>query len=129
MGKWEGLNRRTFPRVIYPCLISIKYIEGEEDILLSHTENVGIGGICIIAQRQIKRGTVLDLEIDLLEERNNIRCKGKVVWSIRRKQCAQKKPLFYDTGIEFVDLKGEDQKHVEFIVQEMAKRGATVPYV
>ena len=32
MGKWEGLNRRKFPRVNYPCLVVIrKSGQGGED--------------------------------------------------------------------------------------------------
>jgi len=43
--------------------------------------------------------------------------KGKVVWSVRRRSDASQKPLFYDTGIEFVDLPEEDIKRIEKIIQ------------
>jgi len=51
MTYWEGLNRRKFPRANYPCLVVIR--EGKEkNIILTHTENIGIGGVCIALKKK-----------------------------------------------------------------------------
>ena len=74
MSKWDGLNRRRFPRVIYPCLVVIQSNEGgAKDIILTHTENVGIGGVCLILRQDIKMFTIVDLELDLLDLGNHIK--------------------------------------------------------
>ena len=129
MSKWDGLNRRRFPRVIYPCLVVIQNNEGSgKDIILTHTENVGIGGVCLILKQDIKMFTVVELELDLLDLGNHIKCQGKVVWSIRRSSQEKKKPLFFDTGVEFVNLPATDQRRLDEIVKRLVKLGHSTPY-
>jgi len=80
MSKWDGLNRRKFPRVIYPCLVVIaNQDKGEKDVILTHTENIGIGGVCVILKQDLKMFSSVELELDLLDLENHIKCKGKVV--------------------------------------------------
>lgn len=122
MSKWDGLNRRRFPRVVYPCLVVIENNEaGGKDIILTHTENIGIGGVCLILKQNIKMFTVVDLELDLLDLGNHIKCQGKVVWNVLREPDAKNKPMFYDIGLEFVDVKDEEQHRLERIIQRLAK--------
>ena len=122
MSKWDGLNRRRFPRVVYPCLVVIANDEaGGKDIILTHTENIGIGGVCLILKQDIKMFTVVDLELDLLDLGNHIKCQGKVVWNVQRKSDAKNKPMFYDIGIEFMEPKDDDQQRLERIIQRLVK--------
>ncbi len=112
-NKWEGLNRRKFPRINYPCLVVINHKDGEkDDVILTHTENVGRGGICVILKQNVKMFSLVNLELDLLDMEDHIRCQGKIVWNVRRKNDADSKPLFYDLGIEFQDLKEADEKRL-----------------
>ena len=128
MTDWDGLNRRKFPRVIYPCLVTICHDNGELDVVLTHTENIGIGGVCIIINRNIKMFAPVELEIDLLDAGNHIKCQGKVVWSIRRKMDEKKKPLYYDMGIEFTDISAHEKRHLEEIVSRLISKGQGVGY-
>lgn len=122
MGKWDGLNRRRFPRVIYPCLVVIQNTDGgEKEVILTHTENIGIGGVCLILKQDIKMFTVVELELDLLDLGNHIKCRGKVVWNVRRKSDAPNKPLFYDIGLEFIDVDDNEQERLERIIQRLVK--------
>ncbi len=116
MAKWEGLDRRKFPRIKYPCLVVIHNNEDDKDVLLTHTENIGIGGVCVIFKKNIKVFCPVDLEVDLMDFGEHIKCQGRVVWNVQRKMSEQKKPLFYDIGIEFQDIKDEDQARIEEIV-------------
>jgi Tfp pilus assembly protein PilZ len=118
MGRWDGLNRRQFPRVNYPCLIVIREKE-EDNVLLTHTENVGTGGICIILKQNLKMFSPVTLELDLLDLGDHIKCEGKVVWNVRRKMDAEKKPLFYDVGVEFGDLPEKDQTRLDSIIEKL----------
>ncbi len=124
MSNWDGLNRRRFPRANYPCLVVIsreRKDSNERDIILTHTENIGVGGVCVILKQNIERFDSVDLEVDLLDLEDHIKCKGKVVWNIQRKSSEKKKPLFYDIGIEFSDLSPKDKKRLEDIVNRLAK--------
>ena len=114
MGKWDGLNRRKFPRVIYPCLVVIR-TQGTEasKYMLTHTENVGIGGVCVTLKQSIKMFCPVELEVDLMDFQEHIKCKGKIVWCVRRKGEEKIKPLFYDIGVEFVDLSSQDLERVQ----------------
>ena len=122
MAKWEGLDRRKFPRVNYPCLVVI--IDGgsdTKDYILTHTENIGIGGICVILKKNVKVFSPVEIELDLLDLANHIRCNGKVVWNIQRKADIKNKPLSYDIGIEFSSLERKEQARLEAIVNRLVK--------
>lgn len=122
MGKWEGLNRRRFPRVSYPCLVVIRNDEpGKKEAILTHTENVGIGGVCVILKQNINVFYPVEIELDLLDLREHIKCKGKIVWNIQRKPDAPKKPLFYDVGIEFQNLHRKDLLRLEEVITRLAR--------
>lgn len=127
MGAWDGINRRKFPRVNYPCLVTIRHQQDEKDVFLTHTDNIGIGGVCVTLKKALKLFSPVEVELDLLDLGNHIKCQGKVVWSIRRKDSDEHKPMFYDIGVEFSDISNDDRTRLEDIVQRLAKAGKTVP--
>ena len=121
MNNWSGLNRRKFPRVTYPCLITVRHESEKSEVILTHTENIGIGGLSVVIKRSVNLFSPVELELDLLDTGNHIKCKGKVVWVIRRKNNEQKKPLFYDVGIEFSNISFAEQKRLNEIVDRLGK--------
>lgn len=121
MTGWDGLNRRKFPRANYPCLIIIRHNHAGPEAMLTHTENIGIGGVCIILKRGIKLFTPVELEIDLLDTSTHIKCEGKVVWSVQRRNSEDKKPSFYDTGVEFMNIGMKDQQRISEVVNRLMK--------
>ena len=121
MGNWDGLNRRKFPRANYPCLVVIQKDIQEENIILTHTENVGKGGICVILKQSIEMFSSVTLELDLLDLGNHIKCEGKVVWNVQRKDDEEKKPLFYDIGIEFQNIEKDEKMRLEEVVERLVK--------
>jgi Tfp pilus assembly protein PilZ len=123
---WDGLNRRRFPRVIYPCLIKVSSRGEAVENLLTHTENVGIGGICIIVKKELKLFTDVEIEIDLLDTDDHIKTMGKVVWVVRRKSIEVVKPMFYDIGVEFANLTPKHKEHLRATIERLIKGGATV---
>lgn len=123
---WDGLNRRRFPRVVYPCLVKLASKKGETKTFLTHTDNVGIGGVCVTSKDEIKLFTDVEVEIDLLDAEEHIITAGKVVWSVRRKSIESVKPLFYDIGIEFVKLSQQHKNHLNTTIDRIIKNGATI---
>ena len=125
MGNWEGLNRRQFPRVNYPCLVVIRNGDepGDEksNTILTHTDNVGVGGICVVLKQSVKMFSSVELELDLLDLGDHIQCNGKVVWNVKRQNENADKPNFYDIGIEFSDISKSDQGRLEKIISRLVK--------
>ena len=122
MNQWNGSNRRKFPRVNYPCLITIRHEQGKLEAILTHTENIGIGGLSVIVNKDLPAFSTVGLEIDLLDSDRHIESEGKIVWSIRRKATEKKKPLFYDVGIEFQTLTSQDHKRLDEVIRHLALR-------
>ena len=120
---WEGLNRRKFPRANFPCLIKIIRSGEVDDVILTHTENVSIGGTCVIIKKSCELFISLAVEIDLMDGGEPIRCRGKVVWSVRRKAVEANKPSFYDLGLEFVDIRPEDRVRLEKVIEHLVRDG------
>ncbi|MBF0570211.1 MAG: PilZ domain-containing protein [Candidatus Omnitrophica bacterium] len=119
---WEGLNRRKFPRAMFPCPVKLVAAGAAADnVFLTHTENISTGGICIILRKAMEKFTLLDVEIDLMDGQDHIICRGKVVWVVRRKATDPVKPSFYDMGIEYVDIKDEGRKRIQDLVGHLGK--------
>lgn len=123
MSKGEGLNRRRFPRGSkYPCLVTFRYGQEKTQAILTHTENIGVGGIGVILKEEMKLFVPVEIELDLLDFGEHLKCRGKVVWSARRRHFVREKKLFYDTGIEFENLKEEELHRLEEIVSHLITR-------
>ena len=119
MTSWEGMDRRQFPRANYPCLLIIRRDHVAPEAMLTHTENIGVGGVGVIVKRELKLFSPVELEIDLLDMQPHIKCEGKIVWAVRRRESEEIKPSFYDLGIEFINLAEKDHKRIEFIVNRL----------
>lgn len=128
---WEGIDRRKFPRVMYPCLIKIRTPESKDDTILTHTENIGLGGLCFTIKNEMKLFMPVEMEIDLLDLDEHISPKGKVVWNVRRKSIEKVKPLFYDIGIEFTEISKRDQERLRVNLQLLIDKGTQLskPYI
>ena len=123
---WDGLNRRKFPRIVYPCLVKVKSQEKENAAFLTHTENISSGGICVIIRQEIKLFTHVEVEIDLLDETEHVFSEGRVVWMVRRKESEKHKPLFYDIGIEFENLKEKEKARLEVSISQCIQKGIKI---
>jgi len=121
---WDGLNRRKFPRVFFPCLIKVR---DSKELLLTHTENISVGGVQLILKTKLNKNASADVEIDLMDGGAPMVCQGKVAWVEQRKESEIIKPLFYDVGIEFVNVSSQDGKRLDAIVSHHLKQGKIVP--
>lgn len=123
---WDGRNRRKFPRIAFPCLIKIRSVDGKDDAMLSHTENLSIGGVRVILKQMVKFGSLIDVEIDLMDTNDHLSCVGKVVWSEQRVETEVIKPLFFDIGIEFMNVSAVDRKRLDVVVGHHLKQNKQV---
>jgi len=147
---WDGIERRRFSRVQYPCLITVRKTTVAPFAILTHTVNLGLGGIRVKIVQQIKIATEVDIEIDLKDTMPNMLSKGtvtwvksfldaedprtsgeagtsqpikgKVAWVKKIPATKEGKPALYDTGIQFIGLKKDDCRRIEGIVIYFKKR-------
>ncbi|MCM8770891.1 MAG: PilZ domain-containing protein [Candidatus Omnitrophica bacterium] len=114
---WQGIDRRRFPRAHYRCKI-IVVRKRRKERLVTYTENIGLGGVCVILDRELDKFSEAELMIYLEDGQPPLDCLGRVVWVIKRGSPDPNKPDAFDTGIEFLSLKDKDKLRIERIVQE-----------
>ncbi|MFC1699205.1 PilZ domain-containing protein [Candidatus Omnitrophota bacterium] len=117
---WDGVSRRKFPRAEYPCLVTIRKNTQPQEAILTHTENISIGGVRIILAKKIGVLTEVDLELDLKDTLATIISKGTICWA---QQISVKGARYrYDTGVKFLGLKDSDRRRIQKIVARLLDR-------
>lgn len=117
---WNGINRRRFPRAYYTCLITIKKRLTAKTIS-THTENIGAGGICVLLKEDLGLFQGVDVELFVSETNPPIKCGGTIVWAVKKSDPKQKGAYFFDTGIEFIDIRPEDREKMSEVVEDILK--------
>lgn len=117
---WDGFNKRKFPRLALRCEVSILADDQQTKPVLTLTENLGIGGVCIILDKALERFSTCNLRLDLEEGQPPIQCKGKIMWVVPTQASGTAKQ--FDTGIEFTGLDSETQDRVRKFVETQVKK-------
>lgn len=115
---WDGFNKRKFLRLSLRCQISI-LLENKKSAFDTLTQNVGVGGVCVILDQPLERYTSCRVRLELDEKLSPIECAGKVVWMVPTQESAAGKKRF-DTGIEFVGLESGDREALQEFVDDRA---------
>lgn len=114
---WQGVERRRFPRVHYLCKVTV-IKKGQVETFSTHTENIGVGGICVILKKGLDKFLPVELVLYLENGSPPIECDGRIVWVVKREEQ-------FDTGIEFLNIKQKDVLRIERIVNECLKNNST----
>jgi hypothetical protein len=120
---WDGVDRRRFGRAEYPCLITLRKTTPPPEAILTHTADVGIGGVRAIVSKKIEVKTEVDLELDLKDTLPTMLLKGVVNRVEAIPATRPGKPPRYDIGIYFKELKDEDRHRIQNIVKRLKERG------
>ncbi|KPK98420.1 MAG: hypothetical protein AMJ95_04075 [Omnitrophica WOR_2 bacterium SM23_72] len=104
---YSGPERRQHIRITGRFIVAYRVIDEIDNIDISQTKNVSLGGMLLTTNRQFKPGTKLSLEIRLPFDPDPIRLTAKVLES---KEIT--KNLIYDTRLMFLTV---DQKHRRII--------------
>jgi len=112
---WDGKEKRRFVRANLPCKIII--YTPKEHIIITHTENIGAGGVRVIIDENLSISSVVGLEIFLDDK--PIECEGRVVWVIDKKEAELATTNRYDTGIEFYKISDNDRGVINNFVESM----------
>lgn len=116
---WQGIDQRRFPRAKYKCTVILRE-QGESSSISAVTENVGIGGICILLQRSVDIFSAVEVELQLDDGKPPVKTGGTVVWVVRRGEL--RRGSSFDTGIEFSQLTPEDKARLEAIIEKQGRR-------
>lgn len=106
---WQGINRRQFPRVLFD--LSIKLKEKNDHAWRMYTaQNIGVGGLCVLLDQQLPLFSSVSVKFKLPAEKIYIQCDGQVVWHVVKTEIEPAPVHFYDTGIEFINLRDVDRQ-------------------
>ncbi len=115
---WDGFNKRKFPRLNIHCEIKL-LSESQKTPIRADTENMGVGGVCVILERCLERFSKCRITLDLKEK--EISCDAKVVWIVPTREAKTSKKRF-DTGIEFVDLSPAETAVIRSYVEKEVQK-------
>lgn len=115
--KQDDVNRRRFIRVDFPFTIHIT--PSEDEAVSTYTEDISEGGVKVFIAEKLKTSSIVILAIYL--EPRPIVCKGRVIWAKKRVSDFIEGEVFFDTGIEFYEIKEEDKLLIKDRVAELEK--------
>ena len=76
----------------------------------------------MIIEEKLEISTIVGLEVYMTEE--PISCKGKVVWVVEKESNYCESFSYFDTGIEFSDIKEKDRVAIKnFVDAIVAEQG------
>ncbi|MFA5429960.1 MAG: PilZ domain-containing protein [Candidatus Omnitrophota bacterium] len=113
MTQYKGEEKRKYPRASGRFVVSYRVFDEANNVDISQTRNLSLGGMLLTTNRPFEPGTNLALEIRLPFDAHPILLMGKVVESREIS-----KNMIYDTRIQFVAV---DENHRRVI-------GGTVEY-
>lgn len=120
---WDGVSRRRFPRAEYPCLITVRKNTPPQQAVLTHTENISVGGVRVIIAKKIGVLTEVDIEIDLKDTLPTILSKASICWIEEISLGEVGKSPRYDIGIKFIGLNDENRRRIQNIVDCLLDKG------
>ncbi|MBM3246794.1 MAG: PilZ domain-containing protein [Candidatus Omnitrophica bacterium] len=106
---YTGPERRKYPRIAGRFIVSYRILEEDDNVDITQTKNLSLGGMLLTTNKQFEPGTNLALEIRLPFDPNPIMLIAKVLSSNEIT-----KGLIYDTRLMFLYV---DDKHKKTIGQ------------
>lgn len=116
---YAGPERRRYQRIAARFVVSYRILEEENNIDISQTRNLSLGGILLTTNKQFSPGTNLALEIRLPFDPNPIIVVGRVIGSHE-----VTKNLIYDTHLEFFKIDDKHKKVMDETVGYYKKKGS-----
>ena len=116
---WQGIDQRRFPRAKYECTVKVNQ-QGGSFSSAAITENIGLGGVCILLEKGLDIFSPVELELELSDGKPPAKVKGTIVWVVRRREL--KKGPCFDTGVEFSELLPEDKARLEAEIAKVSRK-------
>ncbi len=114
---YTGPERRRHPRVNSRFIVSYRVLEEMNNVDITQTKNLSLGGMLLTTNRQFGIGTNLALEIRLPFDPDPIMIVSKVVESLEIS-----KDLIYDTRLVFLAIDGKHRDVIKETVDYYLKK-------
>ena len=115
---YTGPERRKYHRIEGRFIVSYRVFEQHQNVDITQTKNLGLGGMLLTTNRQFDEGTKLALEIRLPFDPHPIFIIARVVNSQEITR-----DLIYDTRLAFVAVDEKHRKIVGDTVDYYLKKG------
>lgn len=115
---YEGLDRRKHPRIAGRFIVSYRILDEVDNLDISQTKNLSLGGMLLTTNRQFQVGTKLALEIRLPFDPDPIILIAKV-----HESREVTKNLIYDTRLGFLAVDEKHRKSMSETVDYYLKKG------
>ncbi|MFA5090398.1 MAG: PilZ domain-containing protein [Candidatus Omnitrophota bacterium] len=102
-----GQDKRKHPRISARFIVSYRLLDEVDNMDITQTKNLSLGGMLLTTNRKFHAGTNLALEIRLPFDPNPIMIIAKVLESREISR-----DLIYDTRLQFLAV---DEKHLNII--------------
>ena len=109
---YSGAERRKHPRIFARFIVSYRVLEQANNVDISQTKNISLGGMLLTTNKTFRPGTNLALEIRLPFAPRPITIVSRVIES---KEIT--KGLIYDTRLEFLSVDEKQFKVVKDTVE------------
>ena len=116
--KYAGAERRRHPRVNARFIVSYRILDEIDNLDISQTKNLSLGGMLLTTNRKFGIGTNLALEIRLPFDPNPIMIIAKVLESREIS-----KDLIYDTRLIFLAIDERHRKAIKETIDYYIKKG------
>lgn len=115
---YSGPERRIHPRVYARFIVSYRMLEESNNLDITQTKNLSLGGMLLTTNKQFNPGTNLALEIRLPFDPHPIMVIGKVIESREIT-----KGLIYDTRLQFLAVDENHRKVMTDTMEYYLKKG------
>ncbi|UCC95582.1 MAG: PilZ domain-containing protein [Candidatus Omnitrophota bacterium] len=117
--KWKREERRRAIRMQFPYTINISVADQER--ISTYTEDISDQGVMVVIRKKLDLLSPLDLEIYI--QKKPVTCKGKVTWVKEKEAFCLEDVIFFNTGIEFYEIKEADKKLIKRCLERLGKDG------
>ena len=112
-------GKRKFPRVNYPCSITVWRQDGTSDVVMANTANISVGGICVYLSEALMLESLLEIKIENFFEGSPLRCKGKVLRCQPDRANKSGYQKYFEIGIEFIEMKQDQRDYLAGFVERL----------
>lgn len=118
-----GPERRKEPRA-YTIFVEYSQKDAGSQKIATFVKNISACGICILIFEELKVDTPLYLKIHLFDGEEAIEVKGRVVWTKPSPFLSTPEKVYYEAGIEYVDMDGSGHARIlHYVIKSINQLG------
>jgi len=109
----DYVDKRRFVRRKFPFTIYIS--NSLVPTISTYTQDISIGGVKVCISKKLRISSLVDLKVFIMNR--TVECQGKITWVNGRESQVLEDKTFFDVGIEFQNITGEDRALIEHQVE------------